>query len=79
MPNHTYPGGDQAHMQQLGADEGAKDPDAPHAADAEHKRKHRVAHTLHHALNHNGYPVEGFRHRHHTQHCRAQGNHHCIL
>ena len=60
VADHACPGRYQTQPQKSGTDEGAHNAYGPHADEVVEKRPAGFAHSLHHALHHNGNAVEGF-------------------
>ena len=67
MCNHTGPGGNKSHSQNLRAEKCSDNTDSPHAADTEHKGQHSIAHALHHAFDDDCNAVERLGKRNHSQ------------
>ena len=75
MGDHTSPGRYQTEAQNLGANKGSHDSNAPHTDDIIDKRLSCFANALHHALNDNGKSIERFGKSHHSENRNAQVNH----
>ena len=58
MGDHTAPGGNQAKIQQLGANKRTDDTNAPHTGNVIEEGEAGLSHALHHALNNDGKTVE---------------------
>ena len=79
MGDHTAPCTDQTQAQQLCANKGSKNADAPHSHNVAHKGHHGFSHSLQHSLYDNGHTIKWFRDCNHTQDNTAKPDHLRVL
>ena len=79
MPDHASPCRDQTHGQKLCTNKGSYNTDTPHSGDITGEGYYGITHPLHHTLDNDGDPVEGFRNGHHTQNCDTKQNYLLVL